>query len=167
MWSVLPSYLTRFQMYATAVESAAVLCYALHGQTYKAAAEARGVSTTTVFRWVAEAAGTAASTWGRVVRTLLDFMPEQPVPAAYEAADQLRTATWRQRRVRSDKIPRLLDLCVLVRCLEAFAQTMRPIWPAARHVPAWGLWRWADYPIRKWQTIRATNGGNSRASPGC
>jgi len=167
VWSVLPSYLTRFQMYATAVESAAVLCYVLQGQTYKAVAEATGVSTTTVFRWVAEAAGVAAATWARVVHILLEFTPEQPVPEAQEAADQLRAGRWRQRRVRSDKIGRLLDLCVLVRCLEAFAQTMRPVWPAARHVPAWGLWRWADYPTRKWQTIRATNGGNSRASPGC
>lgn len=167
VWSVLPSYLTRFQMYATAVETAAVLCYVLQGKTYKAAAEAVGVSMTTVFRWVAEGAGAAACTWAFVARTLLEFAPEQSTDASPDAEDRIRAARWQVRRVRPAKISRLLELCVLARYLEVFAQAMRPAWPMARQVPAWGLWRWADYPMRKWQTIRATNDGNSRASPGC
>ena len=167
VWSVLPSYLTRFQMYATAVETAAVLCYVLQGYTYKAAAEIIGVSMTTVFRWVAEGAEAAACTLVHVARTLLEFAQEQPISTVLEAGDRGREASWRRRRVRAEKIPGLLELCVLVRCLEMFAKTMRPAWPAAKQVPAWGLWRWADYPTRKWRTIRATNGGNSRASPGC
>lgn len=167
VWSVLPSYLTRSQMYATAVETAAVLCYVLQGHTYKAAAETIGVSMTTVFRWVTEGAGAAACTWASVAQTLLEFAAEQPVSGGLEAGDRQREMTWRQRRVRAEKIPRLLELSVLVRYLEVFAKSMRPTWSAAKQVPAWGLWRWADFPIRKWRTIHATNGGNSRASPGC
>jgi transposase-like protein len=167
VWSVLPSYLTRLQMYATAVETAAVLCYVLQGRTYRDVAEAVGVSMTTVFRWVADGAGAAACTWGLVVRTLLEYAPEQPTNAAVEAEDKVRATKWQARRVRPAKVQRLLELCVLARCLEIFAEAMRPAWPAARHIPAWGLWRWANYPTRKWQTVRATNDGNSRASPGC
>lgn len=167
VWSILPSYLTRFQMYAIAVEAAAVLCYVLRGETYKDAAEAIGVSMTTVFRWVAEGAGAAACTWTLVARTLLEFTAEQSVAGGLEPGDRLRAAIWRQRRVRAAKIPRLLELCVLARCLDLFATAMRPRWPAAKQVPAWGLWRWAAYPTRKWHTIHATNDGNSRASPGC
>jgi|GEM_PF-2624610 len=167
VWSVLPSYLTRCQMYATAVETAAVLCYVLQGRTYKDAAEAAGVSMTTVFRWVAEGVGAAACTWALVVRTVLEYAPEQPADAVPAAEDQVRAGKWQARRVRPAKIQRLLELCVLARCLELFAQAMRPAWPAAKLVPAWGLWRWANYPTRKWQTIRATKDGNSRASPGC
>lgn len=167
VWSVLPSYLTRFQMYATAVESAAVLCYVLQGKTYTASAEAIGVSVTTVFRWVAEGAGAAACTWALVAHALLEFAAEQPVSAALEPGDRLRATTWQQRRVRSQKVPRLLQLCVLARCLAVFAKTLRPGGAAAKQVPDWGLWRWADYPTRKWRAIQATMDGNSRASPGC
>lgn len=167
VWSVLPSYLTRFQMYATAVEIAAVLCYVLQGKTYAAAAEEIGVSTTTVFRWVAEGAGAAACTLVHVVRTMLEFAPEQPVSMELESGDRLRAATWQQRRARLQKIPLLLELCVLVRCLAVFAKTLCPGLSVAKLVPDWGLWRWADYPTRKWHTIQATIDGNSRAAPGC
>lgn len=105
VWSVLPSYLTRFQMYATAVETAAVLCYVLQGKTYKDAAEAVGVSVSTVFRWVAERAGAAACTWALVVRTLLEYAPEQPIDTATETEDQVRAAKWQARRVRPAKNP--------------------------------------------------------------
>ena len=47
------------------------------------------------------------------------------------------------------------------------AQQLRPAKPVAKQVPAWGIWRWANYPIPKWQTIRATKDGKSRSSPGC
>lgn len=167
VWSVLPSYLTHSQMYATAVEMAAVLCYVLQGKTYAAAAAEIGVSTTTVFRWVTEGAGAAGLTLVHTLRTLLAFAPEQTPSTEPAPADRLRAATWLRRRVRLPKLPQLLELCVLARCLELFAAELRPAGPLATEVPAWGIWRWANYPTPKWQMIRATNDGNSRASPGC
>lgn len=166
VWSVLPSFLTRFQMYATAVETAAVLCYVLQGKTYADAAAEIGVSVTTAFRWVAEGAVAAAATLVHVARALLEFAPAEPLRMELEPVDRSRAVAWQLRRVRTEKIPRLLELCVLTRCLEIFAQQLRPAKPVARQVPAWGIWRWANYPIPKWQTIRATKDGKSRSSPG-
>lgn len=165
VWSVLPSYLTRFQMYATAVEAAAVLGYVLEGKTYAQVATETGVSVTTVFRWVKEGALAAAVTLAHVLRTLLEFTPSATPPTEPQPEDWLRAATWHSRRVRRWKVPRLLELCVLLRCLELFAEQLRPSY--AHQVPAWGVWRWAIYPATKWQAIQATKDGNSRASPGC
>lgn len=167
VWSVLPSYLTRFQMYATAVETAAVLRYVLQGKTYAQAAAESGVSLTTAFRWVAEGAAGAVLTLLHVARTLMEFTQEQMVHMEPEPADRIRATEWQLRRVREAKIPRLLELCVLVRCLEVFVAAFRPAWPAAKAVPGWGLWRWACYPICKWQTIHSTTNGKSRSSPQC
>lgn len=167
VWSVLPSYLTRFQMYATAVETAAVLRYVLQGKTYAQAAEESGVSVTTVFRWVTEGAAGALVTLLHVARTLMEFTQEQLVRMEPEPADRMRAGEWQLRRVRAAKIPRLLELCVLVRCLAVFAASLRPSWPAAKAVPGWGLWRWACYPTPKWQTIHSTRNGKSRSSPRC
>lgn len=167
VWSVLPSYLTRFQSYATAVEAAAVLGYVLQGKTYAETAAASGVSVTTAFRWVSAGTGAAALTLVHVLRTLLAFAPA-PLPATESTPeDRFHAGVWHMRRVRAAKLPRLLELCVLVRCLELFAAALRPTSSAAKPVLDWGLWRWANYPTPKWQMIRATIDGKSQSACRC
>jgi hypothetical protein len=163
VWSVLPSYLTRFQSYATLVEMLAGVGYVLGGRTYAEVAQDAGVSITTAFRWVTDGAPAAAATLMSVLQTLLTFAPEQPVETGLRAEDLQRAGLWHARRVREPKIPKLLELCVLVRCLEVFAAAFRPATPMAKQVPSWGIWRWASYPHPKWQRIRATA---NETSPG-
>jgi transposase len=156
VWSVLPSYLTRFQSYATLVEMLAGVGYVLGGKTYAEVARDAGVSVTTAFRWVTDGALTAAATLMSVLQTILAYAPEQPVETGMRPEDLQRAALWQARRVRQPKIPQLLEMCVLVRCLEVFAAAFRPAAPLAKQVPSWGIWRWATYPLPKWQRIRAT-----------
>lgn len=163
VWSVLPSYLTRFQSYATLVEMLAGLGYVLGGRTYAQVAREAGVSVTTAFRWVTDGAVAAATTLMSVLRTLLAFAPERPVETGARAEDLQQACVWEARRVRQPKIAMLLELCALVRCLELFADTFRPGSPLAKLVPSWGIWRWACYPLPKWQRIRATT---NETSPG-
>lgn len=167
VWSVLPSYLTRFQSYATLVEMLAGVSYVLGGKTYAQAAKEFGVSVTTVFRWVTDGAVAAAATLMSVLQTLLAFAPEQPVETGAQPEDLQRACLWGSRRVRQAKILMLLELCVLVRCLEVFAGAFRPATSLARLIPSWGIWRWASYPVPKWQRIRATTGETSPGIQRC